>query len=79
MIKLTDEEMLTVLYALGVRYTELSPIVISRSIAKAQLKKVVEYLSDKAEYIRQSDGAVVLEIPKEEWQALLEEVEDAVK
>lgn len=79
---LTDEEIRAVANEV-IRYVNSEkPIgrdIERRAVAKAQLKKVVEYIKNKAEidcgYGDAHTGEMVLiQMLEKEWQALLEEV-----
>ena len=71
MIQLTDEEIYKVL-KLGIPYPEVE----GRTIAKAQLKKVVEWLESHSHNPRHGfSGRKILD---GDWQALLEEIKGEV-
>lgn len=48
-----------------------------RAIAKAQLKKVVEWIEEREGHIicRSTDGVVTITLSVSDWQALLEETQ----
>ena len=76
---LTDEEMLKVVSNIPTNIKPDKSVTIflqaeCQAIAKAQVKRMVEWL--KA-YPRHFDGEIICpHIPKDDWQALLKEVED---
>ena len=84
MILLTDEEILrTKLKDMNSTYPHLTTEAIRRKltlhsedneVAKAQLKKVGEWLDEHC--CTMSNGGRMLGIPPDDWQALLSEVKD---
>lgn len=69
MIRLTDEEIERYRLKWASDFKPNANYVMARDIAKAQLKKVVEWLKS-----RNSSPSTALLLHIKEWQALLEEV-----
>ncbi len=75
---LTDEEIQNIIAEGIIKYSRLGipkqRQAIDRDIAKAQLKKVVEWLKTSA-MIATRDNEVGITLIKSDWQALLKEIE----
>ena len=72
MILLTDEE----IKEARLRDTSYHPMSQDRCIAKAQLKKVVEYIEKYVYYVDNRGYIALKPNATKNWQALLDEIKD---